>query len=217
MQLKSPQGSLAGALQTQSSQPSQPAIAANFRTRQPWAQLPVTVRTSSIASARRKCFFVGRMFQPGGVRYGVPMRGLKFKPAVGGAPGLAFAVGIACLLRLAPASAQVGDAPQDKPANTRLLTAEEGRSIANAALRQDQPVPGTLDCSHIIHQIYTEAGFEYAYASSFELYAGDDNFTRVRTPHSGDLIVWPGHVGIVVDPDQHNFSSLVSTGFDVQD
>ena len=157
------------------------------------------------------------MFQPGGVRYGVPMRGLKFRPEVGGAPVLAFAVGIACLLGLAPASAQVSDAPQDKPANTRLLTAEEGRSIANAALRQDQPVPGTLDCSHIIHQVYTEAGFEYPYASSFELYAGDDNFTRVRTPHSGDLIVWPGHVGIVVDPDQHNFSSLVSTGFDVQD
>jgi len=46
---------------------------------------------------------------------------------------------------------------------------------------------------------------------------GNENFARVKTPQAGDLIVWPGHVGIMVDPLQHSFYSLVSTGFDAQD
>jgi hypothetical protein len=116
-----------------------------------------------------------------------------------------------------PASAQVADLPQDKPSATRLLTVAEGRSIADAAIQQEQPESGTQDCSHLIHEIYGNAGFDYPYASSFELFAGDENFVRVRYPRAGDLIVWPGHVGIVVDPLQHSFSSLVSTGFDIQD
>src|SRR5215471_4960864 len=145
------------------------------------------------------------------------MHGVKFKREGSTAPTLALAVGVVCLLGLASAKAQVTDAPKDKTSTTRLLTVEEGRTIADASLQQEQPEPGTLDCSHIIHQIYTDAGFDYPYASSFELFAGDENFTRVRYPRAGDLIVWPGHVGIVVDPAQHNFSSLVSTGFDVQD
>jgi len=145
------------------------------------------------------------------------MHGVKFKREGSTAPTLALAVGVVCLLGLASAKAQVTDAPKDKTSTTRLLTVEEGRTIADASLQQEQPEPGTLDCSHIIHQIYTDAGFDYPYASSFELFAGDENFTRVRSPRAGDLIVWPGHVGIVVDAEQHNFSSLVSTGFDVQD
>lgn len=131
--------------------------------------------------------------------------------------GFALAVGLMCLMAGAPARAQNADAPADKPAATRLLTVEEGRMIADAALQQDNPAPGTLDCSHLIHAIYGNAGFDYPYASSFELFAGHENFARVRYPRAGDLVVWPGHVGIVVDPLQHSFSSLVSTGFDVQD
>jgi hypothetical protein len=140
---------------------------------------------------------------------------LQWEGSAGQAFALAF--GLACLMGAASARAQNADAPQDKPSATRLLTVEEGRSIADAALQQEQPVPGTQDCSHLIHELYESAGFEYPYASSFELFAGHENFARVRYPHAGDLIVWPGHVGIVVDPLQHSFSSLVSTGFDVQD
>jgi hypothetical protein len=134
-----------------------------------------------------------------------------------GRKGFALAFGLVCLMGVASARAQNTDAPQEKPSATRLLTVEEGRSIADAALEQEQPSRGTQDCSHLIHEIYGSAGFEYPYASSFELFAGNENFARVRYPHAGDLIVWPGHVGIVVDPLQHSFSSLVSTGFDVQD
>jgi hypothetical protein len=142
---------------------------------------------------------------------------MKLQREASGGQGFALAFGLVCLLGAASARAQNADAPQDKPSATRLLTVDEGRSIADASLEPEQPVRGTQDCSHLIHEIYRTAGFEYPYASSFELFAGNENFARVRYPHAGDLIVWPGHVGIVVDPLQHHFSSLVSTGFDVQD
>ena len=142
---------------------------------------------------------------------------MKLQWKARGGQRFALAFGLVCLIGVASARAQNADAPQEKPSATRLLTVEEGRSISDTALQQEQPVRGTQDCSHLIHEIYRSSGFEYPYASSFELFAGSENFARVRYPHAGDLIVWPGHVGIVVDPLQHSFSSLVSTGFDVQD
>src|SRR5258708_35241845 len=129
----------------------------------------------------------------------------------------ALAFGLVCLMVVASARAQNADAPQEKPSATRLLTVEEGRSIAGAALGQEQPARGTQDCSHLIHEIYGSAGFEYPYASSFELFAGNENFARVRYPHAGDSIVWLGPVSLRVEPLQHSFSSLVTTGFNVQD
>jgi hypothetical protein len=98
-----------------------------------------------------------------------------------------------------------------------LLTAKEGRAIVDAARDQDRPARGAQDCSHLVHQTYLSAGFEYPYASSFELYAGNENFERVKYSQPGDLIVWPGHAGIVVDPLHHSFYSLVSTGPEAQD
>jgi hypothetical protein len=142
---------------------------------------------------------------------------MKLQWEASGGQVFALAFGMVCLMGVAPATAQNTDAPQDKPSATRLLTVEEGRSIADAAMQQERPARGTQDCSHLIHEIYGSVGFQYPYASSFELFAGDENFARVRYPRAGDLIAWPGHVGIVVDPVQHSFSSLVSTGFDVQD
>jgi hypothetical protein len=94
---------------------------------------------------------------------------------------------------------------------------EEGRAIVNAALQQEPLESGRQDCSHVVHQIYASAGFEYAYASSFEIYAGNEKFERVKIPHAGDVIAWPGHVGIVVDRQQHSFYSLVRTGLEAQD
>jgi hypothetical protein len=98
----------------------------------------------------------------------------------------------------------------------RLLSAQQGRAIVSAALEQNQGPSEAQDCSHLVHQIYAEAGFEYPYASSFELYAGNENFARVKYPRAGDLIAWPGHVGIVLEPSEHSFYSLVSTGPEAQ-
>jgi hypothetical protein len=121
-----------------------------------------------------------------------------------------------CIAASSLVNAQVPSTSQGSVANSRLLSAAEGRSIVDAARDQDQPARGAQDCSHLVHQTYLDAGFEYPYASSFELYAGSDNFERVRRPQPGDLIVWPGHVGIVLEPLQHSFYSLVSTGLEAQ-
>src|SRR6266849_3897054 len=115
------------------------------------------------------------------------------------------------------AQAQAPSVPPGSRSNSRLLTAEEGRAIVDAARDQDQPARRARDCSHLVHQTYLNAGFEYPYASSFELYAGNENFKRVRNPQPGDLIVWPGHAGIVLEPLEHSFYSLVSTGLETQD
>ncbi|MGB9466401.1 MAG: NlpC/P60 family protein, partial [Candidatus Acidiferrum sp.] len=122
-----------------------------------------------------------------------------------------------CLIAAAPAVAQVAVPVHDSDSSPRLLSVEEGRSIVNVAWQQESPEAGMRDCSHAVHQIFATAGFEYPYASSFEIYAGNENFERVKNPHTGDLIAWPGHVGIVVDPLQHSFYSLVRTGLEAQD
>ncbi len=135
------------------------------------------------------------------------------------ARGFALAACLAggCLVAGSLAKAQTTSASQGSGSNSRLLNAEEGRAIVNAALDQDQAARGAQDCSHLVHQAYLSAGFEYRYASSFELYAGNENFKRVRNPQPGDLIVWPGHAGVVLDPREHSFYSLVSTGLEAQD
>lgn len=137
------------------------------------------------------------------------------------ARGIALGAALSCICLVAglPAEAQVSASVRSAgPVSTsRLVNAKEGRSIVDAALEQDGPPSDAQDCSHVVHQIYRSAGFDYSYASSFDLYVGHENFRRVKFPWIGDLIVWPGHVGIVVDPVKHSFYSLVSTGLEVQD
>lgn len=122
-----------------------------------------------------------------------------------------------CMAAGSLAQAQATSPSQGSGSNSRLLSAKEGRAIVDAARDQDQSARGAQDCSHLVHQTYLSAGFEYPYASSFELYAGNESFERVRYSQPGDLIVWPGHAGIVVDPLHHSFYSLVSTGLEAQD
>jgi len=105
-------------------------------------------------------------------------------------------------------------APQE--AGSRLLTSEEGQAIVTAAWEHQQQIASKPDCSHLIHEIYRLAGFPYAYASSFDLYSGGDHFARVPKAQPGDLIVWPGHVGLVVDPAEHSFYSSVNTGLETE-
>ncbi len=128
--------------------------------------------------------------------------------------GLVFAgcLGCLCFSAVSLATAESTPLPQEHKETSRPLTAREGRAITSAARENEQQVRGKPDCSHLVHQIYLLAGFEYPYASSFDLYAGAENFTRVKTPQPGDLIVWPGHVGIVLDPARHTFYSSVRSG-----
>jgi hypothetical protein len=121
-----------------------------------------------------------------------------------------------CFAEVHGANAQSAVAANESGRSFRLMTATEGREIVMAALEQDRLPSGEQDCSHVVHAFYLEAGFEYPYASSFEIYTGNVNFARVKTPRAGDLIAWPGHVGIVVDPAERSFYSLVNTGLETQ-
>jgi len=68
-----------------------------------------------------------------------------------------------------PAKAQAAPAATGSPSNLRLLDVKQGRAIADAARDQEQSTRGAQDCSHLVHQTYLDAGYEYPYASSFEL------------------------------------------------
>src|SRR5215468_4803862 len=87
-----------------------------------------------------------------------------------------------------------------------------GDLVLNSALEISRT---NMDCSHLVHYLYEQSGLTYIYADSRRLYEGVEAFRRVAQPQPGDLIVWQGHVGIVVDPDQHRFVSALRSGVKV--
>lgn len=103
---------------------------------------------------------------------------------------------------------------QSVSAKTRggRLTSHDRRSLLAAARDRRVQRRAEPDCSHLVHAIYKAAGLSYKYAPSTDLYAGDEHFQRVKTPLPGDLIVWRGHVGIVIKPSRHIFFSYLSSG-----
>jgi hypothetical protein len=127
-----------------------------------------------------------------------------------------FIVGALCL---ATASAALGQNVRPASAETpgpRPIAKTEGRKILASIPTVDVESESETDCSHLVHDVYEQAGFPYDYVSSRDLYIGSTNFTRVRVPQVGDLVVWRGHVGIVIDPKQHSFFSFVRSGPDTQ-
>jgi len=97
----------------------------------------------------------------------------------------------------------------------RTLTPDDGLSVIAAALDSKVLRSSEHDCSHLVHAIYERAGFPYA--SSSDLYAGTESFRRVMRPQPGDLVVWRGHVGIVIRPSRHVFFSFMSAGPGIDD
>ncbi len=95
---------------------------------------------------------------------------------------------------------------------SRLLTPDDGLAVISAALDGQRHFASNRDCSHLVHAIYQRAGFPYEYADAADLYDGVDAFRRVSHPQTGDLVVWHGHVGIVVRPSRHVFFSFLSKG-----
>src|SRR5882757_10890100 len=122
-------------------------------------------------------------------------------------------------LCFATASVALGQNIRPASAETpgpRPIARTEGRKILATIPTVDAESESETDCSHLVHDVYEQAGFPYDYASSRELYIGSANFTRVRAPQAGDLVVWRGHVGIVIDPKEHSFFSSVRSGPDTQ-
>jgi hypothetical protein len=102
---------------------------------------------------------------------------------------------------------------KEQPPVPRLLTPNEGLAIVGAALDSRHHYSEfSSDCSHFVHALYDRAGFHYEYASSWDLYEGTTEFRPVAAPQPGDLAVWRGHAGIVVNPAQHSFFSVLHTG-----
>ena len=130
--------------------------------------------------------------------------------------GLSFALlaNAASPAKAANAATAVNAAEHGKKSSrtTRTLTAEESERIAVAARRHQRKIRGTLDCSHLTHQVFADAGFTYAYAPSNTIFRGMRGFKRVKKPRSGDIVVWRGHVGIVIDPAEKTFYSWHSDG-----
>ena len=103
----------------------------------------------------------------------------------------------------------------DATVESRPISGNDGLSIISAALDLRVSRSAKQDCSHLVHTIYQSAGFFYPYARSSDLYNGTENFQRVDDPQPGDLVVWRGHVGIVVNPVQHAFFSSMRFGLGV--
>jgi hypothetical protein len=120
-----------------------------------------------------------------------------------------FWLGILCA---SIALAQVRTLAQETASAPRPLTLREGEKIVSVAWEREHQTGRRPDCSHLVHEVYTLAGYPYPYADSFDLYVGTEGFVRVARPHAGDLVVWRGHVGIVVDPAEHSFYSSVRSG-----
>ena len=112
-----------------------------------------------------------------------------------------------------PAAAQ--SAPGDQP--TRPVSRTQGEAVVQAAWELRKGLGSKPDCSHFVHAVYQQAGLEYEYANSKAIFDGVDAFQRVKNPQPGDLVVWPGHMGIVVDPAEHSFYSSVIKGFAIED
>jgi len=123
------------------------------------------------------------------------------------------AIGILlCGLALCASPAQESRQKASHRKPDRTLTSDDGLSVIAAALDPKVRRYAGHDCSHLVHAIYQRAGFPYTYSSSDDLYLGVEGFQRITEPQPGDLIVWPGHVGIVVRPSRKVFFSFMRAG-----
>ena len=103
--------------------------------------------------------------------------------------------------------------PAASPAQTSLNLATTARARAAELLAIGGQFEKTsLDCSHFVNSLFDQVGLHYDYQSSRSLYRGSSAFIRIYHPMAGDLIVWPGHVGIIADPDAKTFLSALRRG-----
>jgi len=125
---------------------------------------------------------------------------------------LLIALAAVCLVVLATAQSIPDEVRLLRP-EVRLISPEEGEAIVQTAWELRRGLLPKPDCTHFVHAIYAQAGFAYDYAQAADLFDGIASFRRVKRPQPGDLVVWQGHAGIVVDQWEHSFYSSVPKGF----
>ncbi|MGB8128840.1 MAG: NlpC/P60 family protein [Candidatus Angelobacter sp.] len=124
---------------------------------------------------------------------------------------LKFALPFLCLLG-AIAGPTAKAETNDDYGQTVLVSPEQGEALAAFALQSEKRMRPKPDCSHLVHLLYARAGLIYPYEDSRVLYRGVSDFQRVKTPQAGDLVVWLGHVGIVLSTEEKTFISSVHSG-----
>lgn len=120
-----------------------------------------------------------------------------------------FVVFLICICLVATTTKSRAD-QSSTPATAKTGTAPNLLIQLGSSLRRRK-----LDCSHFVHALYQRMGFAYQYATSRSLYKGFPGFARTNHPSPGDLVVWQGHVGVVLQPDQHTFLSHLNSGIKV--
>jgi cell wall-associated NlpC family hydrolase len=123
-----------------------------------------------------------------------------------------------CTPAMGGSARRAADSPEPRshpPAQDRgakLLPATAGQALVDIAVGDAADLSTKPDCSHFVHLVYSDAGLDYAYQDSHELYRGVPEFVQVKKPQPGDLIVWRGHVGMVVSRHEKTFFSSVNSG-----
>jgi len=90
--------------------------------------------------------------------------------------------------------------------------------IATIARNFESEVGHEILYSEMVCNQFVVAVLRKSVDPSFPMIRADDfphspHFMKVDLPQAGDLIHWPGHIGIVLDPDKGEFiGSQTSTG-----
>src|SRR5260370_37309237 len=92
--------------------------------------------------------------------------------------------------------------PQRVPEDSRLRRAyhQEGEAIVQAAWELRHGLVPKPDCSHFVHAVYAQAGFDYEYAQAAAIFAGIDSFLRGKVPQPHDLALLPSYQGLCSSP-----------------
>lgn len=98
--------------------------------------------------------------------------------------------------------------------DTTKVVEEARKIIASGKYQYGQSRAGdwqhdsVMDCSEFVYQSYRNAGFlTFLYTNSSSMAA---HLKTVTDPRPGDIVSWPGHVGIVEDPDTGDFLNAMS-------
>ncbi len=96
-------------------------------------------------------------------------------------------------------------------ANREIADAAETWMRTNGHVSHD-----IIDCSHFVAAVLQAAGYSgFRYLTADEI-PRSPHFKQVDSPERGDVVHWPGHVAIVLDPVAGSFiGSQNSTGVDV--
>lgn len=93
----------------------------------------------------------------------------------------------------------------------QIATAAEDWMSRNGHVSHD-----SVDCSHFLLAVLNASvapHFRYLRADE---YLTSPSFSLVTTPEAGDLVHWPGHIAVVINPTTGTFiGSQTSTGVDL--